>query len=180
MPKAHPHTSDLSSLRRTALNTHGTTIAPSASSSIPNFTHTLNTRMNHGTSVPFDIRPVRVSNRSLPYPRGAPDRSTHSYSPMISRTLSSGHLLNYLRDASLTDQTVEELRSRLVGPLGFDIEYRPNFIKGRPQNRTALVQLASDSVVLLVQVSAMSSQYCSPDTPNAIQRFHLSSVPQVP
>lgn len=168
MPKAHPHTSDLSSLRRTALNTYGTIIAPSAS--IPNFTHTLNTRLNRGTPVPFDIRPVRVSNRSQPY-HGAPDRSTHSYSPMISRTLSSGHLLHYLRDASLTDQTVEELRSRLVGPLGFDIEYRPNFVKGRPQNRTALVQLASDSVVLLVQVSAMSSQYCSPDMSRSSPTF---------
>ncbi|KAF8527901.1 ribonuclease H-like domain-containing protein, partial [Hysterangium stoloniferum] len=36
------------------------------------------------------------------------------------------------------------------------IEYRPSFIKGQPLHKTALVQLASASIALLVQVSAMS------------------------
>lgn len=83
-------------------------------------------------------------------------------SAMTSRTLSSGQMLIYLRDTALTDQTVEKFREKLSGPLGFDIEYRPNFVKGRPLNKTALVQLASSSVILLVQVSAMSSQYPQP------------------
>ncbi|KAF8489593.1 ribonuclease H-like domain-containing protein [Gautieria morchelliformis] len=66
-------------------------------------------------------------------------------------------MLIYLRDTALTDRTVQDFREKLTGPLGFDIEYRPNFTKGCPLNRTALVQLASESLVLLVQVSAMSA-----------------------
>ena len=68
-------------------------------------------------------------------------------------------MLIYLRDAAQTDRAVTQFRDKLNGPLGFDLEYRPNYTKGRPSNRTALIQLASASLVLLVQVSAMSSQY---------------------
>jgi exonuclease 3'-5' domain-containing protein 2 len=41
--------------------------------------------------------------------------------------------------------------------VGFDIEWRPNFIKGRPENRVACVQLADPTGVAIVQVSGMTS-----------------------
>jgi exonuclease 3'-5' domain-containing protein 2 len=41
--------------------------------------------------------------------------------------------------------------------IGFDIEWRPNFIKGRPENRVACVQLADQSGVAIIQVSGMTS-----------------------
>ncbi|KAJ3514611.1 hypothetical protein NLJ89_g2283 [Agrocybe chaxingu] len=39
--------------------------------------------------------------------------------------------------------------------LGFDLEWKPNFVKGGRENRTALVQLANRDTILLVQISAM-------------------------
>lgn len=44
-----------------------------------------------------------------------------------------------------------------AGPLGFDIEWRPNYRAGMPENRTALVQLAGRDFVLLAHVAAMHS-----------------------
>ncbi|KIM27573.1 hypothetical protein M408DRAFT_24497 [Serendipita vermifera MAFF 305830] len=40
-------------------------------------------------------------------------------------------------------------------PIGFDLEWRPNFIKGTPSNRVACVQLADHSNVIIVQISGM-------------------------
>ncbi|EJD43654.1 hypothetical protein AURDEDRAFT_114687 [Auricularia subglabra TFB-10046 SS5] len=44
-----------------------------------------------------------------------------------------------------------------AGPLGFDIEWRPNYRAGMPDNRTALIQLAGRDFVLLAHVAAMHS-----------------------
>ncbi|KAF5374912.1 hypothetical protein D9758_000071 [Tetrapyrgos nigripes] len=41
------------------------------------------------------------------------------------------------------------------GHVGFDLEWKPNYIAGRPQNPVALVQLATDRNVLLIQVARM-------------------------
>ncbi|KAF9014995.1 ribonuclease H-like domain-containing protein [Cyathus striatus] len=41
------------------------------------------------------------------------------------------------------------------GPVGFDLEWKPNFVKGAQENPVALVQLATHQVVVLIQVSAM-------------------------
>ncbi|KIM67056.1 hypothetical protein SCLCIDRAFT_1210529 [Scleroderma citrinum Foug A] len=41
------------------------------------------------------------------------------------------------------------------GPVGFDLEWRPNFFKGQAENRVAVVQLASADTVLLLQISRM-------------------------
>jgi exonuclease 3'-5' domain-containing protein 2 len=41
--------------------------------------------------------------------------------------------------------------------VGFDIEWRPNFVKGYPENRVACVQLADQIGVAIVQVSGMTS-----------------------
>jgi len=46
-----------------------------------------------------------------------------------------------------------------TGPLGFDLEWRPNFYKGGTDNPVALVQLANESTVMLFQVSAMEGNF---------------------
>ncbi|KAL4068284.1 ribonuclease H-like domain-containing protein [Scleroderma yunnanense] len=43
------------------------------------------------------------------------------------------------------------------GPIGFDLEWRPNFIKGQPENPVAVVQIASADTVLIIQVSKMKT-----------------------
>lgn len=42
-------------------------------------------------------------------------------------------------------------------PLGFDIEWRPNFRKNGIENPVALVQLADKARVLLIHVSVMGA-----------------------
>ncbi|KAF8140017.1 ribonuclease H-like domain-containing protein [Boletus edulis] len=42
------------------------------------------------------------------------------------------------------------------GPIGFDLEWRPNIRKGQPENRVALVQLATADTVILVHVHLMT------------------------
>lgn len=59
----------------------------------------------------------------------------------------------YIRDIEQANNEVEKMK---VGPVGFDLEWRPTFAKGAPENPVALVQLANQDTVLLIQVSAMS------------------------
>lgn len=40
--------------------------------------------------------------------------------------------------------------------VGFDIEWRPTFVKGRPENRVACIQLADQTSVVVMQVFAMN------------------------
>ncbi|KIJ45562.1 hypothetical protein M422DRAFT_227191 [Sphaerobolus stellatus SS14] len=91
-----------------------------------------------------------------PLPRFSSTHLRPSSTPNPARPVPSGQALHYLRDHVATDHLVNSHKHQLKGPLGFDIEYPPTFVKGQPQNKTALVQLASDSIILLVQVSAMS------------------------
>ena len=41
---------------------------------------------------------------------------------------------------------------------GFDVEWKPVYQKGQPANKVALIQLANDEVIYLLQVSAMQSK----------------------
>jgi hypothetical protein len=68
------------------------------------------------------------------------------------RTKSSNAQLFYIRDHRQVDLTIARLRN---GPLGFDLEWRPNFIKGQLENPVALVQLSNEDTILLIQISAM-------------------------
>ncbi|KAG0703132.1 ribonuclease H-like domain-containing protein [Suillus ampliporus] len=61
--------------------------------------------------------------------------------------------LQYIKDHRVADVVLSQLTP---GPLGFDLEWRPNYRKGARENRVALVQLAGRDSVLLLQVSAMS------------------------
>lgn len=49
-----------------------------------------------------------------------------------------------------------ELSRLAIGPLGFDLEWRPNYRKGGRENPVALVQLAGFDTILLLHISAMS------------------------
>ncbi|KAF8078279.1 ribonuclease H-like domain-containing protein [Lyophyllum atratum] len=40
-------------------------------------------------------------------------------------------------------------------PVGFDLEWKPTFTKNTPENPVALVQLANQDTILLIQISAM-------------------------
>lgn len=60
--------------------------------------------------------------------------------------------LVYITDNYQADLEVVKLR----GPLGFDLEWKPNFVKGRPENPVALVQLSDENTILLIQISAMA------------------------
>ncbi|KZT52968.1 ribonuclease H-like protein [Calocera cornea HHB12733] len=57
----------------------------------------------------------------------------------------------YIRDYQLANKMVPLLQS----PVGFDTEWRPVFVKGAAQNRTALIQLADANTVLLIQIKVM-------------------------
>lgn len=50
------------------------------------------------------------------------------------------------------------------GPIGFDLEWRPNFSKGQPENRVALVQLATADTVILLHIHHMT-RTCFPLAP---------------
>ncbi|KAJ3576152.1 hypothetical protein NP233_g635 [Leucocoprinus birnbaumii] len=60
--------------------------------------------------------------------------------------------LIYIRNHRQANEELERLGD---GPYGFDLEWKPNFVKGRAENRVALVQIANDETILLLQVSAM-------------------------
>jgi hypothetical protein len=63
--------------------------------------------------------------------------------------------LVYTRDVNYANQ---ELSNFKPGPLGFDLEWKPNFVRGERENRVALLQLANDELILLLQLSAMGGQ----------------------
>ncbi|KAL6299641.1 ribonuclease H-like domain-containing protein [Sparassis latifolia] len=60
----------------------------------------------------------------------------------------------YIRDAKTADDEISRLPP---GPYGFDLEWKPKFVKGGRENPVALVQLANSDTMLLIQVSAMSA-----------------------
>jgi len=57
----------------------------------------------------------------------------------------------YLTDA---DQADAEL-STFKGPCGIDIEWKPTFLKGQPENPVALLQLANSDTILLLHLCYM-------------------------
>lgn len=67
--------------------------------------------------------------------------------------------LHYIRDYDEANVAVEKLQP---GAYGFDLEWKPSFVKGQGENRVALVQLANDQTILLIQVSALKSEPATP------------------
>jgi len=61
--------------------------------------------------------------------------------------------IRYIRTYKEAQQQARLCASALQGPfLGFDLEWRPNFVKGAPPSQVALIQLASKHEVLLFQI----------------------------
>jgi hypothetical protein len=61
---------------------------------------------------------------------------------------------HYIRDVHQANTLV----GLLQGPVGFDLEWKPTFRKGQPENPVSLIQLANQEAILLIQVSAMSGK----------------------
>lgn len=55
-------------------------------------------------------------------------------------------------------EEVNKLVKALVGPLGVDAEWKPQFIKGRKENKIAVIQICDAKTVVVAQVSAMEGQ----------------------
>ncbi|TFK57491.1 ribonuclease H-like protein [Heliocybe sulcata] len=64
----------------------------------------------------------------------------------------SGRLV-YIRDHEQADLECSRITE---GSLGFDLEWKPTYVSGVPENKVALVQLANSDSILLLQVSAMT------------------------
>ncbi|KAJ7630612.1 ribonuclease H-like domain-containing protein [Roridomyces roridus] len=58
----------------------------------------------------------------------------------------------YIDDADLADQHL----ANFSGPVGLDIEWKPNFRKGELENPVALLQLANAGTILLLHICHMS------------------------
>lgn len=67
--------------------------------------------------------------------------------------------LFYIRDHKEANKALERLDGKAYG---FDLEWKPNYVKGQKENPVALVQIANHAVILLLQVNAMKGEgYCS-------------------
>jgi len=58
----------------------------------------------------------------------------------------------YLRNADEANMYLSQLQP---GCIGFDMEWKPTYVSGGRENPVALIQLANDVVIYLVQISAM-------------------------
>ncbi|TRM60154.1 hypothetical protein BD626DRAFT_571934 [Schizophyllum amplum] len=74
--------------------------------------------------------------------------------PYTWRAYHPGARLSYCRTTSEADASIARISSAVVG---FDMEWKPNFVKGELPNRVALVQVANDREIVLVQISSMKS-----------------------
>jgi hypothetical protein len=63
--------------------------------------------------------------------------------------------LHYIRHHEEANNALENLNS---GVYGFDLEWKPTFKKGQPENPVSLVQIANHQVILLLQVTAMRGE----------------------
>ena len=61
----------------------------------------------------------------------------------------------YVTDCDRADELLAVLEPCA---LGFDVEWKPVFLKGQPENKVALIQLANNEIIYLLQVSAMQSK----------------------
>lgn len=72
------------------------------------------------------------------------------------RSFTANAQLQYIVTEGTANECIARIASRSSPVIiGLDTEWRPTFAPGRPENPIALVQLACDDEILLVQVSAM-------------------------
>ncbi|KAH9915179.1 ribonuclease H-like domain-containing protein [Epithele typhae] len=92
------------------------------------------------------------STATLSHPQAGPSKSRLSSVYSYTRFKPSPAVV-YTRD----EEEANEMVRVMPGPLGFDLEWVVHFRRGKAprENRTALLQLSSERIILLVQLSAM-------------------------
>jgi hypothetical protein len=104
-------------------------------------------------------KPLKQAQPAQPAQPGQPDKPAPPPKPLYPeyawQNIHANTELIYCRNAEAADAEIAKLPP---GPLGFDLEWKPIFKRGVTPNRVALVQLANESTILLLQVSAMSSE----------------------
>ena len=88
--------------------------------------------------------PVSDTSSSLQTPQKKPQKKPNAKpdQPLyLWHNIHPASRLVYIRDPDEADIELSTLRH---GPVGFDLEWKPNFVKGHPENRVALVQLANE------------------------------------
>lgn len=90
-----------------------------------------------------------------PVPAQEPKRPEPTI-PYSWRTFEPPPSFEYVTDSNRADELLESLQPCVFG---FDVEWKPVFLKGQPENKVALIQLANNEVIYLLQVSAMQSDF---------------------
>lgn len=86
----------------------------------------------------------------------AAEGSTDNLVPYNWRTFTANAQLHYIRAEDTANECIARIASRQSPvTIGLDFEWRPTFTPGKRENPIALVQVACDDEILLVQVSAM-------------------------
>lgn len=110
-----------------------------------------------------NICPMQTSSGSTSTPTAvvSSDKESDPASAPISLPIYSWKSYNpnakllYLRNVDEANREIAKLRP---GPIGFDLEWKPTFVRGFPENPVALVQIANDDAILVIQVSAMAGE----------------------
>ena len=96
--------------------------------------------------------PAQQDGQPAPAPQEPPKRPTKHYSW---RAFEPQPSFEYVTDCERADELLTALQPCAFG---FDVEWKPVFLRGQPENKVALIQLANNEVVYLLQVSAMQSK----------------------
>jgi len=82
--------------------------------------------------------------------------TSSTLAPLLNYSYTVRHPERTIRYIQTYDEALAQEKlsaSALQGPfLGFDVEWRPNFVRGARPSRVALIQLASQHEVLLFQI----------------------------
>lgn len=105
--------------------------------------------------VSLSLGVIGVENPApVPAPAPEPKRPEPTI-PYSWRSFQPPITFEYVTDC---DRANELLAALEPCALGFDVEWKPGFLKGQPENKVALIQLANNDVIYLLQVSAMRSK----------------------
>ena len=97
---------------------------------------------------------VIIRRDEEPAPAQEPKRPEPTI-PYSWRTFQPPISFEYVTDCDRANELLADLEPCA---LGFDVEWKPAFLKGQPENKVALIQLANDRILYLLQVCAMESK----------------------
>ncbi len=63
----------------------------------------------------------------------------------------------YITDVQAANNAIASQLGSYIGHCGFDLEWRPSFMKGEREHPVSLVQIATSDIAFLFHVSAMDS-----------------------